>query len=236
MRAVNLLPRDLQQRKSFREEDPAVVVGSALGVIVMIALGAAFFVAHGRASSEQERLTRARLELAALSQKQHPASKPVKPAVPITPIVPPPAVTGQEATWLSAVSTNLSQRIAFDRVLRDVSLVIPDDVTLTSMTMSAPTSAVAVPGVPPTAATQGFVIAGSAYSYDSVARLLSRLALVPDLSTVTLTSTGSGAAPGSSGSGGGVQFSISAAIKGAPAPAAPAVTTPAPAPATAVSS
>jgi len=236
MRAVNLLPRDLQQRKSFREEDPAVVVGSALGVIVMIALGAAFFVAHGKASSEQERLTKARLELAALSQKQHPASKPVKPAVPITPIVPPPAVTGQEATWLSAVSTNLSQRIAFDRVLRDVSLVIPDDVTLTSMTMSAPTSAVAVPGVPPTAATQGFVIAGSAYSYDSVARLLSRLALVPDLSTVTLTSTGSGAAPGSSGSGGGVQFSISAAIKGAPAPAAPAVTTPAPAPATAVSS
>ena len=40
MRAVNLLPLDQRQRKSIRQEDPAVVVGSALGVIVMIALGA----------------------------------------------------------------------------------------------------------------------------------------------------------------------------------------------------
>jgi hypothetical protein len=96
--------------------------------------------------------------------------------------------------------------------------------------MSAPLSSVAVPGVPPPAASQGFVIAGTAYSYDSVARLLSRLALVPDLNTVTLTSTGSGAAPGATGggSGGGVQFNISAAIKGAPAPPAPAVIPPAP--------
>jgi Tfp pilus assembly protein PilN len=239
MRAVNLLPRDLQQRKSFREEDPAVVVGSALGVIVMIALGAAFFVAHGKANTQQARLTKAQLELAALSEKKREGQKPAKPSAPITPIVPPPAITGQEASWLSAVSSNLSQRIAFDRVLRDVSLVIPDDVTLSSLTMSAPLSMVAVPGVPPPAASQGFVIAGTAYSYDSVARLLSRLALVPDLNTVTLTSTGSDASAGTTGatgatgteSGGGVQFNISAAIKGAPAPPAPAVT-PAPVEAT----
>jgi Tfp pilus assembly protein PilN len=227
MRAVNLLPRDMQQRKSFREEDPAVVVGSALGVIVMIALGAAFFVAHGKANTQQARLTKAQLELAALSEKKREAQKPAKPSAPITPIVPPPAITGQEASWLSAVSTNLSQRIAFDRVLRDVSLVIPDDITLSSMTLSAPLSTVAVPGVPPPTASQGFVIAGTAYSYDSVARLLSRLALVPDLNTVTLTSTGSGASAGSTG-GGGVQFNISAAIKGAPAPPAPPVIPPAP--------
>jgi Tfp pilus assembly protein PilN len=230
MRAVNLLPRDMQQRKSFREEDPAVVVGSALGVIVMIALGAAFFVAHGKANTQQTRLTKAQLELAALSEKHREAQKPTKPSAPITPIVPPPAITGQEASWLSAVSSNLSQRIAFDRVLRDVSLVIPDDITLSSMTMSAPLSTVVVAGVPPPTATQGFVIAGTAFSYDSVARLLSRLALVPDLTTVTLTSTGSGATAGATGSGGGgVQFNISAAIKGAPAPPAPAVIPPTPA-------
>lgn len=236
MRAVNLLPRELRHKKSFREEDPAVVVGSALGVMVMIALGSAFFVAHGKASAQQARLTRAQLELAALSQVKRPQPKPVKPAVPITPIVPPPSVTGQEATWLSAVTTDLSQRIAFDRVLRDVSLVIPDDVTLTSMTLTAPaaTAVVPVPGATPSTASQGFVIAGSAFSYDGVARLLSRLSLVPDLSGVTLTSTSSGSAPGTSGSGssGGVQFNITAAIKGPPAPAAPAATTPAPAPTT----
>jgi len=231
MRAVNLLPKELQTRKSIREEDPAVVVGSALGVVVMIALGLGFYVEHNAASTQQARLNSTRLELAQLSTKQHHQKpKPTKPAVPITPIVPPPSVTGQEATWLSAVETNLSQRIAWDRVLREVSLVMPDDVTLTSMSMSAPTTAAVIPGVvstpPPTGSSQGFSIAGDAFSYDSVARLLSRLSLVPDLTDVTLSSTsaGSSAAAGAS-SGAGVQFNISANVKGAPAPVAPPVTT-----------
>jgi hypothetical protein len=156
--------------------------------------------------------------------KKRPTPKPITPSVPITPIVPPPTVTGQEASWLSAVSTNLAQRIAWDRVLREVSLVIPDDVTLAQLTMTAPTAAseaaAATPGGTPS---PGFVIQGTAFSYDSVARLLSRLALVPDLSDVTLTNTSSGAAPGSSGSStpppssaGGVQFNITATVKGAP--------------------
>jgi len=217
MRAVNLLPRDLQNAKSIRHEDPAVVVGSALGVIVMIALGSAFFVAHGKANGQQVQLTQARLQLAQLSEHQKP--KPVTPSVPITPIVPPPTVTGQEASWLSAVSTNLSQRIAWDRVLREVSLVVPDDVTLTQLTMTAPTpaseAAAASPGA--TTSSQGFVIQGNAFSYDSVARLLSRLALVPDLSDVNLASTGSGSSPGStSAPGSGVSFNITATVAGPP--------------------
>jgi Fimbrial assembly protein (PilN) len=229
MRAVNLLPKELQTRKSIREEDPAVVVGSALGVVVMIALGLSFYVEHNAAGKQQARLTTARLELAQLSIKQqHQTPKPKKPSVPITPVVPPPSVTGQEATWLSSVETNLSQRIAWDRVLREVSLVMPDDVTLTSLSMSAPTTPTLIPGVvstpPATGAAQGFSIAGDAFSYDSVARLLSRLSLVPDLTDVTLTNTsaGSSAAAGSASS---VQFNISANVKGAPAPVAPAVTT-----------
>jgi Fimbrial assembly protein (PilN) len=234
MRAVNLLPKELQTRKSIREEDPAVVVGSALGVVVMIALGLGFYVEHSAAGKQQARLNTARLELAQLSiQSHHEKPKPKKPVVPITPVVPPPSISGQEATWLSAVETNLSQRIAWDRVLREVSLVMPDDVTLTALTMTAPTTASIIPGVvstpPATGSAQGFSIAGDAFSYDSVARLLSRLSLVPDLTDVTLTNTSSGssAAAGSAGGGSasGVQFNISANVKGAPAPPAPAVTT-----------
>jgi Tfp pilus assembly protein PilN len=222
MRAVNLLPKEFAARKSLREEDPAVVVGSALAVVVIIALGAAFLVAQGKASGQQKRLTAARLELAKLSLRHRTTTtQPKKPAVPVTPILPPPAIVGQEAAWLTAVSSALSQRIAWDRVLREVSLVMPDDVTLTSLTMTAPTTAGAIPGAPPAVATaQGFVIDGSAYSYPSVARLLTRLALVPDLSNVTLTSTSSDPKTG-------VTFSITAAVKGAVAPAAAVPTTPA---------
>jgi Tfp pilus assembly protein PilN len=221
MRAVNLLPKEFAARKSLREEDPAVVVGSALAVVVIIALGGAFLVAHGNASGQQKRLTAARLELAKLSLRNTTTTPPKKPVVPITPILPPPAIVGEEAAWLTAVSSTLSQRIAWDRLLREVSLVMPDDVTLTSLTMSAPAAAGAIPAAPPAVATaQGFVIDGSAYSYPSVARLLTRLALVPDLSNVTLTSTSSDLTSG-------VTFSITAAVKGAVVPAAAVPTTPA---------
>jgi len=208
MRAVNLLPLDAQQHKSIRQEDPAVVIGSALGVIVMIALSGSFLTAHSKASAQEKRLETARLELAQFSGRKTPTPKRHVPQVPITPIIPPPAITGQEASWLSAVSSTLSQRIAWDRLLREVSLVIPEDVTLNTLTMTAPAA-----GAAPV---QGFVVAGSTYSYDSVARLLSRLALVPDLANVTLTSTAS-AEPA------GVQFNITAAVKGAVAPPAPVV-------------
>jgi Tfp pilus assembly protein PilN len=213
MRAVNLLPKEFAARKSLREEDPAVVVGSALAVVVLIALGASFLLAQSKANTQQKRLTAARLELGKFSQKNN-STPPVKaPAVPITPIVPPPSIVGQEAVWLSSVTSTLSQRIAWDRVLREVSLVMPDDVTLSSLTMTAPVTAGAIP-TGPAGAGQGFVIAGSAFSYPSVARLLSRLGLVPDLSNVTLTSTSASLKKG-------VEFAITAAIKGAVAPAAP---------------
>ncbi|MDX6454128.1 MAG: hypothetical protein QOD48_235 [Gaiellaceae bacterium] len=215
MRAVNLLPKEFAARKSLREEDPAVVVGSALAVVVLIALGASFLVAQSKANTQQKRLTAARLELGKFSLKNNSTLPAKTPAVPITPIVPPPSIVGQEAVWLSSVTSTLSQRIAWDRVLREVSLVMPDDVTLTSLTMTAPATPGAIP-TGPAGAGQGFVIAGSAFSYPSVARLLSRLALVPDLSNVTLTST-------TSSSETGVDFAISAAIKGAVAPAAPPV-------------
>src|SRR3954463_8397084 len=129
MRAVNLLPIDQRAGgKSIRQEDPAVVVGSALGVVVMIALVASFLPAHGKASAQQTKLTAARLELAQLSEKRKAELaklKPVKPAAPVTPIVPPPTVTGQEATWLSSVSQVLGQRIAWDRLVGGDSARMP---------------------------------------------------------------------------------------------------------------
>ena len=57
------------------------------------------------------------------------------------------------------------------------------------------------------------MIQGSAFSYDSVARLLSRLALVPDLSDVTLTNTSSGGLGSGATPAAGVQFNITAQVK-----------------------
>ena len=108
-------------------------------------------------------------------------------------------------------SLALSQRIAWDRILREFSLVLPSDVWISSLSMTAPAA-----GATTTAATAatGFTIQATTYSYDSVARMLSRMQLIPDLTNVTLSPANK--------SGRLVQFGISANVKGAAAPPAPA--------------
>jgi hypothetical protein len=68
----------------------------------------------------------------------------------------------------------------------------------------------------------GLVLIGTTYSHDSVARLLERLMLIPDLTDVTLTSS----TASTSGGVTIVQFNISANVKGAPVAPAVVPTTP----------
>ena len=99
---------------------------------------------------------------------------------------------------------------------------ITDDVSITSLDLTQPDATAPVPGAAATTTASGLTVSGDATSHDGVARFLSRLMLIPDLTNVTLSN--SNAADGS------VQFSISAGIKGAPV--APAPVTPPPAAAT----
>ena len=172
-----------------------------------------FFVAHSSAGSAQAKLSAARIELGKLSLVKRPHYKVPKLTRPIIPI---PAVTGQETALLQAVSGALATRIAWDRILREFSLVVPDDVSITTMNLTAPPTVAARNREAPAATPTGLVLIGTTYSHDSVARLLSRLMLIPDLTDVTLSSSTaatSAAAPG-------VQFNIAANVKGAPVPAA----------------
>lgn len=219
MRAVNLLPAGSESRKSFRSEDPAVVVGSALGVVVLIALAAGFMTVHSKVNVEQRKLTDARTALAKLSLTQKPPV--VQKPIVQTPIVPIPAVTSEEQPRLTALASAMSTRIAWDRILREFSLVLPTDVTLTGLTLAAPPAATPAGSPPAAGSAQGLSITGTAFSHDGVARLLSRLMLIPDLENVTLSNS-SAAGVGTTG----VQFSISAGVKGAPAPPAPPVVAP----------
>jgi Tfp pilus assembly protein PilN len=214
MRAVNLLPKDANQRgKSIRAEDPAVVVGSALGLVVIVALVLGFMNVHSKVGAEQKKLTAARIELAKLAREKRVEPTPYKP-VKQQPIVPIPAVASEEQPRLDAVSAALATRIAWDRILREFSLVLPSDVTLTTLALTTPTPAgVATTGAPTGAAAQNLTINGTTYSHDAVARLLSRMMLIPDLSNVTLANSTRDPATGL------VTFGISSGVKGAPAPA-----------------
>lgn len=214
MRAVNLLPRDSGSRKSIRNEDPAVVVGSAFGVVVLLALALGFLNVHSKVGHEQAKLDAARRQLAQLSLERRPTPPPTTPKKTV-PIVPVPAVTAEEQPRLDAVKAALSTRIDWDRILREFSLVLPADISISSLQLNSPSNP---DGTPTGNTTTGLTISGGAYSHDGVARFLSRLMLIPDLTDVTLQS--------SSADTTGVTFSISAGIKGAAAPPTPAPAVP----------
>jgi len=201
MRAVNLLPKETRASRSITAQHLPAVVGGATGFVVVAALAASFLNASSKVADAQSALNAAQAQL-----QQTPLPPP-----PVQPTNPTPsAVVNARAPRLQAVATVLGQRIAWDRILREFSQVLPSDVWISSLTMAAPT----------VGATNGFSISATTYSYNSVARMLSRMALVPDLTGVTLQST--------TRSGRLVQFSLSATIKGAAAPPAPAAPVAAP--------
>ena len=188
MRAVNLLPRD-DARSRSRQTNPVVLGGVIAGVAATAILAAAFLTVSAGVADKQERLDAAQGELDS------------------TP-VPPPADTSastlqqEKGQRVVALSTALGRRVAWDRILRELSLVLPEDVWLSSLSAKAPSQAADAPA--------GFTITGKTYSHDGVARLLARLAVVPHLSAVQLQH--SAVTPSEAGRP-VVEFSIQALIK-----------------------
>jgi Tfp pilus assembly protein PilN len=115
----------------------------------------------------------------------------------------------QKSERVTLLGKALGSRIAWDRVLREISLVLPEDIWLESLTASAPDpNFTPVPGqteAPP----GGFTITGYSYSHDGVARLLARLSVLPELDRPTL---GTSAIDTTKGRG-VVKFTISASLK-----------------------
>jgi Tfp pilus assembly protein PilN len=185
MRAVNLLPD--AGADGGRKGPPMPVLVGCVGLVLISAVMAMMYLSGSSAVAKKKQ---------ALAQMQ--AAYAAIPA----PAAPPAVVTElpkQRQTRLAALSTALGQRVVWDRLLREVSQVLPSDVWLISLTALAPALAPASNG---TTAPSGFVVMGCTYSQDSVARFLARLSIVPDLSGMTLGQSVA-SAPGGSNTGGG---------------------------------
>ena len=202
MRAVNLLPRDVAKR-SF-EAKRGVVFGGIGGAALATAVLASMMIsAGGAASSKQEELDGIRAQIAAI------------PTVPVIDTSEEDALAAEKGARVGALSAALAGRVAWDRVLRQVSLVLPEDVWLTKLSAAAPDPTQAA------AAGTGFTLTGATYSQNGVARFLSRLAVIPDLGNVRLQSSQSQLLNEREL----VQFTILADVRppgAAPAPAVPA--------------
>ncbi len=201
MRAVNLLPRDHGHRTVKKESLP-VLVGACSGVLVAAALGAMFMMGSGKVAAEQHKLDD-------LNRRYH-----ALPPAPPGPSAVQQLLAGEQSARVSALSTALGSRVAWDRVFREFSLVLPDDVWLTTLTAKSPISPATNAATSSGGAPSQFMVQGRTYSHDGVARLLSRLQLVPDLTNVQLLSS----TLSKVGDQDVVEFSISAdlAVAGSP--------------------
>jgi Tfp pilus assembly protein PilN len=219
MKAVNLLPRELIEG---RKRPPAPVLAACGGgVLIAAVLAVMFLSASQKVASEQKTLS----DLVA-TYNSIPAPAPPSPLVAQVP--------QEKQARVSALAIVLGQRVVWDRLLREVSEVVPSDVWLTTVDAQSPTYGTGNATTPPPATSgspQGFVVEGCTYSQASVARFLARLQLVPDLTGMTLARSqkqgaatdgpagGASGGGGSSGGGGGscpdgmVSFSVNGNIQ-----------------------
>src|SRR4029450_1489696 len=116
-------------------------------------------------------------------------------------------IDSERSARTAALSTALADRLAWDRVLPELALVLPSDVTLTTLDATAPSPGSA--GASTSAEVSSFRVTGTSVSQASVARLLSRLQVIPELQNVQLEFATASEDPSQPG----VNFAITAAVR-----------------------
>jgi Tfp pilus assembly protein PilN len=176
MRAFNLLPTE-EARAAAQERRPLPYILVALtGVLVFAALAAFYLMAGADVSEKQAQVDDLRAELAvyAAQAEPQPSDDPAE------------ALAAERLGRTNALSSALATRLAWDRVLRELALILPKDAAIDSIEATAPTAYNA-----PVAAADGspavhFTMVGGTDSQASVAELLARLSVIPEFENVAL--------------------------------------------------
>ena len=174
MRAFNLLPRE-DARDARHAHPKAHLVLAVVGALLFAGVGGAYVLVSGGVSDKRGTRDVLQTQLETLQAQAAKAGK-----------LPDPALASEKNLRTYALESALSGRVAWDRLLREVSLVLPEDVWLTGLASTPPAAAID-PAAPPTPST--VTVSGYARAQDGVAHMLSRLALVPELSSVQLVSS-----------------------------------------------
>src|SRR4051794_35258733 len=137
MRAVSLLPRE-EPRKSagLSLQAQLTIIGP---VLVAVGLGAGWFVTSTQVKDHRTTLDALGSELAKLPQPKQ------KEQVD-------PTLRAEHDRRVTALAAALSQRVAWDRILRQISSILPEDVWLTGIDAHSPAAdaAAAPPATTPT--------------------------------------------------------------------------------------
>ena len=144
MRAVNLLPREEPKRRKMQ-----MTVGTQLALVspfvIASLVAAGFLLESSKVNDNRATLKALQEELAALPPPAAPTQQANNAQLAL-----------QQSQRISALSTALQSRVAWDRILREISSVLPEDVWLKTLSASSPGAAApAVPAPAPTTTTEG---------------------------------------------------------------------------------
>ena len=135
MRAVNLLPREeIRQRREAPRREIRIAIAVPLVALVIVLVGGYF--TGSRVSGNRAKLRALEAELASLPRP--------KPGPQVDP-----ALRAQRDQRVAALAEALDGRLAWDRILRHVSSILPEDVWLAKLTSSSSAQAAPTPAPPP---------------------------------------------------------------------------------------
>jgi len=179
MRAFNLLPRDEVRtvKEGASSPLPQVLVALA-GVLAFAALAALYLMAGTDVTAKKGQAEDLRAELAAYQSTAQEPSLDDKSA----------ALANERVGRTNALTSALGKRLAWDRLLREIALVIPDEVSVSQIQGSSPAAAAtaSADGSPVT----NLTIIGTTADQASVAEFMARLSVIRQLVAVQLKEAG----------------------------------------------
>ncbi len=204
MRAFNLMPSDASAGGDSVRANPVRLALAVAALVILALFASMFLIANARVADKQQELNDLKGRLAALDV---PAEKPA-------PVAADPSLVAERDARSTALGSALGARVPWDRLLRDLSLVLPDDVWLTTMISTGGVVPATEDGAAPTveqleASKSVIELNGFSRSAESVAQLLSRVQVLPEVESATLVNATATTLSGEEL----VQFTISATLK-----------------------
>jgi len=185
MRAFNLMPKEVEREKAGASPLLTRVAVPAVAVLVLVGLGAGFMLMDARVGETRAQADDLRAQLAELTAQAGPDQGQQGAAT----------IAGEGQARTGALAAALGGRIAWDRILREFTLVLPEDVWVTAISAASGGSTTEPAPGQATPGGSTFTITGFARYQASVAQLLSRLSVIPEFSSVQLQSSARGADP-----------------------------------------
>jgi Tfp pilus assembly protein PilN len=202
MKRINLLPPE-QRVKASRER--GLLWAILILVAIVVALGLVYVWQNGQVNDKQAELDGLNAEIAVVQAQ----------ALALAPYA---EIQTTRTAMTETAKGIYDSRVSWATILQEVSLVIPENVRLLTLTGTVPAAMLPGPATPPVAAgvaavTPDVTFAGTSYTHKDVAEFMTRLGLIPQLSNVQLASSTGAAATGTTGTTPTVTFTVTATLR-----------------------